>query len=305
MTHRTRGTIVLAAAVCAAASASPLRADPAAEYRKLLEAKRAAFVSIKFVLKLQMGGMMRGMGDQESENEINGVMIDPQGLVLCSNTQISGFTNLLSQFGAGVDVSAKPRDIKVLIGDDTEGIEASFVARDTELDLAWVRVKEPGERKFELVDLAKSAGVETGDAVLTLRRMGKYFDRVRVVGEGRIGGVTTKPRRLYVPSTDLTSGLGLPAFTAGGEVVGVTILQMPDAEDAEASISSRLAMMTGLQDVMSGMILPAEEVVKATERARKVPATAEADEAEPEDGEEAAPESPEEEKPKEEGKSEG
>ena len=41
---------------------------------------------------------MGGMGDQESDSEVTGVMIDPKGLVLCSNTQLGGFTGIMKQF---------------------------------------------------------------------------------------------------------------------------------------------------------------------------------------------------------------
>ena len=117
--------------------------------------------------------------------------------------------------------------------------------------------------------------------------MAKYFDRVPVIGESRLAGVTKKPRRLYVPTLPLTSNLGLPVFTPDGKVLGVAVLQMPSDEDEEESPAAMFSRMSSLQEMMSGMILPAAEVIEATQRARQTAATQPADAEE-----EAAPAAP-------------
>ena len=237
------------------------RADEGADYRKLLNEKAPTLVTLKFVLKVQMGPM----GAQESESEITGVMISAKGLVLCSNTQLGGFTAMMSRMmGArGGDITATPTDLKVLIGDDVEGIDAELIARDSELDLAWVRIKEPGDKKFPYVDFSSAADAKIGQRLVMVRRIGKHFARVAVVGEDRIGGITKKPRRLFIPAGNLGAGLGLPVYAIDGRVVGLAIVQMPDAEEAEANPPSMLSM----QDMMAGVILPADNVAKATRRA--------------------------------------
>ncbi len=269
------GLILLGTAMLSVPAST--RADGPAEYEKWLAEKSPALVTIKFVLKVKMGGMMGGMGDQESDSEVTGVMIDPKGLILCSNTQLGGFTGMMRRFmgPTGGSITAAPTDIKVLVGDDTEGLEAKLVARDTELDLAWVRIKEPGDAKFDHCDFSNAATPTIGQRLFAVRRMGKFFDRVAAVSEGRVGGVTTKPRDLYVPAGNLWIGLGLPVFNTDGTVVGVGIMQLPDAEDAEMNPMSMLGDLFNMQDMMGGLILPAPEVVKATKRALE---TAEADE---------------------------
>ena len=107
------------------------RADEAGEYAKLLSDTTPALVTVKFVLKIE-----GQMGKRESETEITGLMVDPTGLVLCANSKL-GLPRIMRSFG-----SATPTDIKILIGDDTEGLEAKVMARDTELDLAWVKIKD-------------------------------------------------------------------------------------------------------------------------------------------------------------------
>ena len=276
------GAVILGSALLSAPATAG--AADESEYQKWLEQKSPTLVTIKFVLKVKMGGMMGG--DQENDSEITGVMIDPKGLVLCSNTQLGGFTGVMRRFMGrmGGNITATPTDIKVLVGDDTEGLKAKLLARDSELDLAWVQIEEPGDAKFDHCDFTKAARPTIGQRLFAVRRMGKFFDRVAAVSEGRVGGITTKPRDLYVPGGNLATGLGLPVFTTDGTVVGVGIMQMPDAEDAEMNPMSMLGNIFNMQDMMGGLILPAAEVVKATKRALQ---TAEAQEsAEAEESEE-------------------
>jgi S1-C subfamily serine protease len=265
------------AAIVMAVLAVGARAETAADYQKVLQDKSPAFVTIKFVLKMKMGGM----GDSETESEITGAMIDPKGLILCSNTQLGGIAGFMRSMGR--EITATPSDLKVLVGEDTEGLEAKLLARDTELDLAWVQIKEPGDRKFSYVNMANGADAKVGELVIGVRRMAKYFDRAVVVSESRVAGVTKKPRRLYVPVLPLTNNLGLPVFSPEGKVLGVAVLQMPSDEDQEDSPAAMFSKMSSLQDMMSGMILPAADVVEATQRARQTAAT------QPADAQEAAP----------------
>jgi S1-C subfamily serine protease len=165
------------------------------------------------------------------------------------------------------EFTATPTDIKVLIGDDVEGVPADLVARDTELDLAWLRIKDPREEAYACIEFAEGASVEMGTPVVGIRRMGKYFGRIAVILEGRVGGVARKPRDLYVPTGDLASEFGIPVFTKSGQVVGMTVLQLPGAEDMESDASSKFGGLSGLQESAGGFILPAADVAKASCRA--------------------------------------
>lgn len=258
-----------------------------AAYQKLVKDRGATLVTVKFVLKVKMGGMFGPMGDQENEQEIGGVMIAPNGLVLVSNTQLSGFVGMMRRLAGGMmgEMSAVPTDLKVLVGDDTEGLEAELLARDTELDLAWVKIKEPGDKTFAAVDFAKSAKPRLGQRLLMPARMGKYFDRVTVVKEARVTGFVSKPRELYVPSGG--GGLGLAVYTTGGKLVGFTIMQMPETEDAGGNPLGILSQVSEMESTMAGLILPAKEVLKATKRAEETAAESEAEESESEESEDS------------------
>lgn len=263
-TFGTRIAAVLATAMLL--SATPARADEGGDYQKLLDSHQNAYVTLKFVLKMKMGGMFGG-GDNESEQEVTGVMIDPKGTVICSNTALGGFAGMMGRmsrmFG---DMQATPTDIKVLIGDDNEGVEAELLARDSELDLAWVQIKKPAEKPYAAIDLTKSARPKLGGKILSINRLGKYYGRATTVSAGRIAGMCKKPRELLIPSGG--SNTGLPVFAEGGEVVGIAVMQMPEADDSDNPMAM-LSAMGDLQSAASGFILPAEEVVKATARARE------------------------------------
>lgn len=220
------------------------RADDEKLFEGLVTTVGPALVSIKYVLKVPGS-------DRAIDREINAVLIDPAGVVLCSNSQL---------VGARARMSLTPTDIKILIGDDTEGVEANVVARDSEYDLAWLRIKTPPDHKLPAIDLAKSAPSDVGQRVFLLDKMGRYFDRATVVRTGRIAGTAKKPRSLIVPDTSLFP-LGLPVFNEKGELVGMTVSQMPDQEEMN---SPRVAMdMRGA----GNLILPGATVAKVTRMA--------------------------------------
>ncbi len=263
------------------------RPDDGAEYQRINEQVGPALVTVKFVLKVEGGGQMSDFmgGNNDSENEVTGVMIDAKGLVLCSNSQIGGYYGMMGSMMGGGGVTVTPTDVKVLIGDDTEGLKAKVLARDTELDLAWIQIDKPGDKDLAFVDLTRSSTATLGQRLLSLGHMGKFFDRAPVVSEGKVCGIAHKPRHLYVPSSDLSADLGLPVFTADGLVVGLVVLQIPDAESSEGGMG---AMMGGGFRGGGALILPAEEVVKATKRARETAKAAEG-EKKSDDGAKPAP----------------
>jgi S1-C subfamily serine protease len=238
--------------------AGPLLADDASasnEFETLRKAQAPNLVTVKFVQKTQSR-----FGDFDGENEITGVMVDPAGLVLCSNTMLSGR-------GRG-GARAVPTEIKVLIGSDTLGQDATFVARDTELDLAWLKIKKPAAEPYAFLDMSRvpaETHVQTGQRVLSLGVMGRFFGQEVLVTEGTIAGRTRKPRELYVVRGALDTDPGLPVFDAAGQLLGVATIQAPDAEEMAGSSANLIARGRGL-------ILPASVVSKATARAKELAA---------------------------------
>ena len=237
------GTMLTTVSSPALAQAPAVRADFAA----MLDKGGQVLVTIKYILSQE---------GEEQENEVTGVLIAGDGLVLSSNFFFGG-----GPFGGG----ATPKDIKVLHGDDTVGVDAKFIARDTELGLAWLKVDKAPDKPYPFVDFSKHAEAKVGDDLFTVRKMGKFFGQAYQIAEGRISAVVSKPRTLMIPTIGLAtrSELTLPLYNA-----------MKGAE--------------------YGMILPAKDVVEATakalENAAKAPAPAEEPKTEEAPKSEAAPE---------------
>lgn len=246
----------IATAHAATPAPAPAFADEAADvYKKLVNERAEAVVSIKYVMKEE---------DQEQEEEVTGFMIEETGMIITSNWLMGGFPEVYKQMTGGRNRT--PKDIKILIGDDNEGVEAKLVARDSERDLAWLQISKPEGNKFKFVDLSKSVAADVGDRLLTLERLGKTYDRQPIVNESRVRTVVTKPRKLIVPGTAHAQSLGQAMFNGKGEFVGVPVLQLPNKEEMQAEQGS---MFSQMRSIRGAMVLPAEDVVKATAQAKE------------------------------------
>lgn len=229
----------------------------ASEYRPLLEKHATAVVTIKYNVN---------MGGNSQEQEIPGIVIDAKGLVICSNVMMGG---LIRKF----DPSAEFKDVKILTAEDQEGVEAKVIARDSDLDLAWVQIKEP-KLEYKFLDFSKAAEPEAGDQLLGLVRMGKFFDRAPVISAGRMAGIAKRPRRLFVGDAEIP---GTAVFVAGDELVGMSVFPTPSEEEMEGE-----AFQSAMRDPFAQrVILPASEIVAATARAREAAASGKGEEEEP------------------------
>ncbi len=259
--RRTLGAWLVAAAVSSAVfAAAPATAAPDAlgtAMKSVLESQINSVVTVKFVMKYEGFGQ-----DGEVESDIPGLMIESSGLVICSNLRTGGMAAMMGGRGG----SMTPHDIKVLIGDDSEGIEAKIIARDSELDLAWIKIDEakaPKDGKgFVFVDFSKSANAEVGDSIFTIARLGKFFDRAPYAHDSRILGHIKKPRKLLHLKTE---DYGAPAFNSSGEPIGIVIFQTPNREDMEGGGEN--------QDRGGLVILPGSEIGPATVKAKEAAAS--------------------------------
>ncbi len=243
----------------------------------LLERQAPAIVTVQFVLAVEVAGAAGAIlgENQEMEGETSCLTVSPEGLILCSTTQLGGYTaitqRMMGRMGLSAEIAATPTRLKVLLAGDSKPREARLLGRDTDLDLSWLELASPPAAPLPYFDFARGRAARLGEPFFALRRLDRYFDRAPVLLEGRIGGLVAEPRPLYVPSGGEV-GLGWPVLAAGGEVLGITILQLPEAGSIPQGSGSPLESMgwsARMQDIARGLVLPAAEVVKATERARK------------------------------------
>ena len=270
-------TLCLIASIVAAMPLAA-RGDDNRAVQKMLVEKSKSVVTIRSTLRPDAAPGYRGEGPAFNNrgegpafnNEIAGLIVDPKGIVLCSNTELDGYVKLMNLMAGsmtetgGCEQSMQVSNVKVLVGDDEVGLAAEILARDTELDLAWLRIKDTEGKSLQFVELAKGETPIVGQRTLMMSRMAKRFGRVPVITEGRVGGQTTRPRQLYLPSVR-TSVIGAPVYTESGVILGVTVLQLPESLDfrqSPLSMMMRQGNMWG--EVMSGLILPASVVAEAT-----------------------------------------
>jgi S1-C subfamily serine protease len=238
----------------------------------IMKERSAALVTVKYVLHVNMGNT-RGSQEKETENELTCTMIRADGLIVCSNNQLGGFINMIARVSGqfGKTMSATPKNLEVIVDSHEQPFDAEIIAVDTELDIAWVQITDTGNTSFSFIDFSTGGTADVGDTVITLRRTGNHFGRTLVVGRNHVGGITDKPRKLYILESAFANGAGLPGFDGNGKVIGLIVTQFPEATDnTGASMGFMGSGMTNIQEAMSGVILPAKEIAKATQRAMEV-----------------------------------
>jgi len=251
------------------ASALPARAgDDAATYETLLTAKAPAVVSIKFVLKANMGGQT-----QESNQEVRGTVIDPSGLILVGNDELDGQMAMMKAMMKArhmdVEMSATPTDVKVLFGNEAKELPAVLVARDSTLGLAYMQILDLEGRTPEAVDLGKGAAPKIGQSVFGVTRKSRGFDCAPTIDRLVVNGHVEKPRPLWSVSGAF-KGAGIPVFDADGRAVGVYSNQKGSEgvdDDGAGGAGALLAALGGASE--GSCLLPLEAVMKSVEAARK------------------------------------
>ncbi|MEN0020010.1 MAG: serine protease [Planctomycetota bacterium] len=248
--------VALGLAAPALAGSETIAADDAASqvatYASITEATDDTIVTIKYILRTE-GGF--GGESMEFELECAGLMIAEDGLILCSHTMLEG----------GGGGRSAPSNIEILFGDAAEGVEAEVIAKDTELDLTWLRITEPAEEGYAFVDFEDAGDTDPGTPIFAVRRGADFFGRTLAVEQGVISAVATEPRELAITNNNFLILPGTPVFDSKARLVGINILQQPTAE--EMTPASRIALQ-----VMGSTILPADKIRGATKRALAVEA---------------------------------
>lgn len=241
------------------------RAQAKKTISNLTQERGPSIVTLRFIAK-----ETNFMGQQEKyEMEVPAVVLTPDGLLLTASSRLQGFgaffMGMVGGMGglpAGMPVpQSDVEDIKVMIGDDSEGLEAKLIARDSDLDLAWVQITDTQGQTLKHVDFNDAAILEVGDVYYTLSRMGERFDRALRVSSASISAEVNNPRPLLIGELTLT--WGVPVFNAAGKPAGLLVTQ-PAEQGEEGAIS--------LESIASstGFILPAKKIVKATQQAQEI-----------------------------------
>lgn len=252
-TRRSILTLCALAGALALPVALPTSAAHAADtdLAKVVAERSSAIVSIKFMLRMQQ---------QEMEDETVGAIVSADGLVVTSALPLG----MGPQMGDGAPT---PGDFKILIGDDTTGVDATMVARDSELGLVWLKISQPKSEGYAFVDFTKAAGAKVGDGIVSVQRLGTFVGRAATTVEGRVGAAVAKPRELMVPTSAFAGAeLGLPVFNTDGAPIGIATFIIPDQDEMAGGRRALLRGMVNGGQILP-MILPAAAFVEATTQA--------------------------------------
>lgn len=195
-----------------------------------------AIVSIKVVLKTEFN-MGDSLQEQESVLDALGAIVDPGGLILLWNSQLSAtrLMDAVQQMGEGDDFKLKmtPTDFKVTIAGESREYGAFLAASDSELDLAFLQLEERPARPLASIEFGRSRATRIGDSVIGVARLSPAFDRAAFFETGSIAGRIAKPTPAFILDAS-PSLLGLPVFDLEGNAVGAVATVLSRASEPAA-----------------------------------------------------------------------
>lgn len=233
-------------------------------YRRLVDQRSPSVVPVKYVITVAAGGQ-----EQRNEDRTQGVLVAADGLVLVSARAVSfdlGSLNRQTPSPGGAMV-ANSSDFRVRLPGSDEWRTADLVTRDTELGLAWLRVRDASGQPF--VDFERLSQPAPGRVFYTLLRTSDEWGAVPLVRPGMILGETRVPR-----SSLLVDGMPGLAFDAEGRPMGYVDLDL-----AAMSRAQGRGLGLDMADMVMHM-LPARRVAAATRLASALPVVPRDDEAE-------------------------
>jgi S1-C subfamily serine protease len=252
------------AVLCTTSSPS---AELAQKARDLLAQSKDSLITVTSLSKMDMGAMglpirLGGLGESQ-EASCGGLVIDPSGLTVVSYSALNPMEKIagalkikISEDSEELKTKTELSRLQMRLPDGTE-VPARLVLKDKELDLAFL-LPDPkqGDKlpQFTPVKLASPTAQELDDVVV-ISRHSKDLGYQPTVTVGHVTSVIRKPRAMYDLST--ASQPGSPVYLPDGQLLGVTVGFGGDG----ASLMSMGAMEV--------LVLPAADITKLAEQARK------------------------------------
>jgi S1-C subfamily serine protease len=212
-----------------AAPAALLADDLTDKYQALIEQISPSIVTVKAVVTTEMSFGGQGQKD-ESRDELQGVVVRANGLIMMTN----GPFRTREFRGGEAQIKRTPTELKVVVGDEEKEYDAELVATDSKLGLAFLRIKDLGDRQLAAVAFGdESVKPDIGDEVCQVSRLEKGYDYATYVHTAVVNGRITKPRKALMLDGTVREQ-GLPVFTMDGEVVGaLTSIESGMQEDED------------------------------------------------------------------------
>ena len=245
------------ALLCCNAFAAPSggNEDASREFRTVLQKRGDTAVLVKYVMAVSGMG-----GEQQQDGQTQGTLVSPDGLILVPGRVVSFDLRQITgaAMGSAGSPMVKSSHFRVQLPGSEEWQPADLVTRDTELGLAWLRLRK--RSKLPYVDFADSAKVEIGASLYFVMRTSDQLGSVPIVRGGYVLGETKVPR----PSLLIDGTPGL-AFDGNGHPAGF----------ADVDFSAMARSQTGGIGMNFGdsvfKMIPAERVGRVTAQAAKLP----------------------------------
>jgi hypothetical protein len=252
------------------AAATGARADElAGAARGLVERHADAVVILRLVISERFSMAGFGGEDSESVQEVPGVVIQPDGLIvtaLSATDPGAMYSGLFDMFGEedGMSIETQISRVEILRSDGSE-VPASVVLRDKDLDLAFLRPNSAPESPWPHIALDGDAVPQPFEHVIVPYRLGKVAQRACTASITRVLATLQKPRMLHLLEVAPT---GTAAFTADGRLVGVVVMrQIAETGGAsDFSIASMSSMIAGPTN-MAFVVVPAAQVRESASQA--------------------------------------
>lgn len=260
MKHMLPRVLLLLAAIAAgpALGAGQVR-DYTPIYRSLTAQHAAAVVTVKFVMSVTASGK-----EDRIEDRAQALLVSADGLLLVPDRAVSvDFRQFMTEGQRqGAAPVAKSSEFRVRLADGEDWLPADLVTRDTQLGLAWLRLRNPPPG-LGYVDLDKGARAEPGMTFFSLMRTSDEWGGVPVFRPGFIMGETRTPKTLL-----LVDGVPGIAFSASGQPLGYV-----DVDFGRLMRSRSAGNGLGLDMADSALqMTPIAKVAAATHLAEKLPA---------------------------------
>lgn len=187
-------------------------------YRSLTSKHGAAVVTVKFVMSVTASGK-----EERIEDRTQALLVSADGLLLVPDRAVSmDFKQLMgAAAGQGAAPVAKSSEFRVRLAGSEDWLPADLVTRDTQLGLAWLRLRKP-PAALAYVDLDHGVVAEPGMTFFSLLRTSDEWGGVPVFRSGFVMGETRTPKTLL-----LVEGVPGMAFSAAGEPMGYVDVDFP------------------------------------------------------------------------------
>ena len=225
----------------------------------------AAVVAVKFVMSLAASGK-----EERIEDTTQALLVSKDGLLLIPDRAVSLDLGSLMPAGPGPGATApvaKSGEFRVRLADSDDWLPADLVTRDSQLGVAWLRLRNPPTAGLVFVNLDDGLRAEPGMVFFTLMRTSDDWGGVTVLHPGLVLGQTQTPRALL-----LVDGMPGVAFTADGHPLGYV-----DVDFAKMMRSRGGSSGLGLNMADAALqMTPIDKIAAATRQAAKLPIVASA-----------------------------